>query len=273
MRIDAHQHFWQYDPVRDSWIDDTMQVIRRDFMPQDLQPLLEQHQLDGCVAVQADQSEAENTFLLDHAASFPFIKGVVGWVDLCAADIEEKLAYYTDHDKMKGFRHILQGEPQEFMLQSAFLNGISRLNKYNYTYDVLVYEYQLPAAYQLVAQFPDQPFVIDHIGKPKIGRSDMHAWKKQIHVIASCENVSCKISGMVTEADHDLTYETYQPYMETVTEAFGTDRIMYGSDWPVCLLAASYNQALAITEQYFSRFSKDEQALFYGGNAIRFYGL
>lgn len=273
MKIDAHQHFWQYDPVRDSWIDDTMQVIRRDFMPADLQPLLEQHQLDGCVAVQADQSDAESAFLLKNAAFYPFIKGVVGWVDLRAADIEMKLAAYSVHDKMKGFRHILQAEPQEFMRQPAFLNGISKLSSYNYTYDVLVYEHQLPAAYELVRQFPDQPFVIDHIAKPKIGKGDMIAWKKQIQAIASCDNVYCKISGMVTEADHDLAYEIYQPYMETVTEAFGIKRIMYGSDWPVCLLAASYAEAIAITEQYFSSFSKDEQALFYGGNAVAFYQL
>ncbi len=274
LRIDAHQHFWQYDPVRDSWIDDTMTAIRKDFMPEDLQPLLQQHQLNGCVVVQSDQSEDENTFQLANAAVNDFIKGVVGWVDLCSGSVKERLQYYSRFEKMKGFRHILQGEAAEFMLQDSFKHGISLLQKYGFTYDILIYAHQLQHAAQLVAAFPDQPFVIDHIAKPAIKDGEITNWEKGIRAIAKHENVYCKISGMVTEADwKNWNEQSFKPYMDIIVEAFGAERIMYGSDWPVCLLAADYATNFDIVQQYFSTFSAAEQASFFGENAAKFYQL
>ncbi len=274
LRIDAHQHFWQYDPVRDSWIDDTMTVIRKDFMPEDLQPLLQQHQLNGCVVVQSDQSEDENTFQLANAAANDFIKGVVGWVDLCSDSVKERLQYYSRFEKMKGFRHILQGEAAEFILQDNFKHGISLLRQYGFTYDILVYAHQLRHAAQLVAAFPDQPFVIDHIAKPAIKDGEIISWEKGIRTIAKHENVYCKISGMVTEADwKNWNEQSFKPYMDIIVEAFGVERIMYGSDWPVCLLAADYATNIDIVQQYFSTFSAAEQVSFFGENAAKFYQL
>jgi L-fuconolactonase len=274
LRIDAHQHFWQYEPVRDSWIDDTMTAIRKDFMPEDLQPLLQQHQLNGCVVVQSDQSEDENTFQLANAAANDFIKGVVGWVDLCSDSVEASLRYYSRFEKMKGFRHILQGEAAEFMLQDNFKHGISLLRQYGFTYDILIYAHQLQHAAQLVAAFPDQMFVIDHIAKPAIRDGETTNWEKGIRAIAKYGNVHCKISGMVTEADwKNWNEQSFKPYMDIIVEVFGVERIMYGSDWPVCLLAADYAANIGIVQQYFSTFSAAEQALFFGGNAAKFYQL
>jgi L-fuconolactonase len=274
-RIDSHQHFWKFDPVRDSWINDDMKTIQRDFLPEDLQPLLKQNGFDGCVAVQSDQSEAENHFHFQNAEKFDFIKGIVGWVDLQSPMVEERLQYYTQFKKIKGFRHVLQGEPQrDLMLQPAFMNGISLLEKYNFTYDILIFKDQLQYIPKFVSFFPDQPFVIDHIAKPDIKSGEVDQWKSDIKQAAQFENVYCKISGMVTEADwKNWKNEDFKPYMDAVVEAFGTSRIMFGSDWPVCLVAASYKNMLSIVEDYFFSFSKDEQEKFFGLNAIRFYSL
>lgn len=274
-RIDSHQHFWKFDPVRDSWINDNMKVIQKDFLPEDLQPLLKQNGFDGCVAVQSGQTEGENHFHFQNAEKFDFIKGIVGWVDIQSKTVEERFRYYTPFKKIKGFRHVLQGEPQrDLMLQPAFMNGISLLNKYNFTYDILIFKDQLQHIPKFVSAFPDQPFVIDHIAKPDIKKGEIDEWKKDIRKVAQFENVCCKISGMVTEADwKNRTKEDFKPYMDVVVEAFGTNRVMFGSDWPVCLIAASYNEMLSIVEDYFSSFSKEEQEKFFGLNAIRFYDL
>ncbi len=275
MKIDAHQHFWKFDPVRDSWINDEMSVIQRDFLPHDLYPLLAQHNIDGCVTVQSDQSENENVFQLSNADKYDFIKGVVGWVDLQANNIEERLEYYSQFKKLKGFRHVLQGEPQrDFMLRPAFMYGISLLQKYGFTYDILIFPYQLQYSYQFITAFPDQLFVIDHIAKPYIKDNKMDEWKKDMFKIASCENVYCKISGMVTEANWKTwKKDHFTPYLDVVTEAFGTNRIMFGSDWPVCHLAASYEQIMDIVECYFSSCSENEKAMIFGKNAVNFYKL
>lgn len=275
-KIDAHQHFWKFDPVRDSWIHDEMKVIQRDFLPGDLQPILQQNGFDGCVAVQSDQSEAENHFHFQNAEKFDFIKGIVGWVDLQSPTIEERLQYYTRFKKIKGFRHVLQGEPQrDLMLQPAFMNGISLLKKYNFTYDILIFKDQLQYIPKFVSVFPDQPFIIDHIAKPDIKKGDIDQWRNDIQQLSRFENLYCKISGMVTEADwKNWKKEDFRSYLDIVVEAFGIDRIMFGSDWPVCLVAAaSYNEMLGIVEDYFSPFSKEEQEKFFGLNAIRFYNL
>lgn len=273
--IDAHQHFWKFDPVRDNWINEEMRVIQRDFLPQDLYPILQANGLEGCVTVQSDQSEAENDFQLANSDQHDFIKGVVGWVDLQAENIEERLAYYSGFTKLKGFRHVLQGEAQrDFMLRPAFMNGISFLSKYNFTYDILIFPDQLAFTKKFVAAFPDQKFVIDHIAKPYIKDKKIDEWKKDISAVAQFENVCCKVSGMVTEADwKGWQKEDFRPYLDAVVEAFGTKRLMYGSDWPVCLVAAPYENMLGIVQDYFSSFSVDEQRSFLGETARQFYNV
>ncbi|MCH5597599.1 amidohydrolase family protein [Niabella ginsengisoli] len=273
--IDAHQHFWVFDPVRDSWIDDSMKVIQRDFLPKNLKPVLDDNGIDGCVVVQSDQTETENLFQLTNAMQHDFVKGVVGWVDLRAKNIEDKLSHYSYYKKMKGFRHVLQGEKDRaLMLKKNFMKGISLLEKYKFTYDILIFPDQLKYAKQLVEAFPNQKFVIDHIAKPYIKDGKIDGWKQDIQAIATLPNVSCKISGMVTEADWKKWKPAdFTPYLDTVVEAFGTKRIMYGSDWPVCLVAASYKKMKSIVDHYFATFSETEKNAFYGGNAIKFYKL
>jgi len=272
--IDSHQHFWQYDAVKHDWINDEMAVIRRDFLPADLLPVLQQNQVDGCVAVQADQTEAETDFLLQLSREHSFIKGVVGWVDLRADSIQDRLAYYAQFPAIKGFRHVLQGEAPAFMLQPSFVRGIAALQSFNFTYDILIFPQHLQAAIELVKQFPDQPFVIDHIAKPYIKAGFIDEWKKDIQSIAKYNNVHCKISGMVTEGDFTQWKKAdFAPYLEVVTAAFGVKRLLFGSDWPVCLSAASYEQMISIVREYFASFSADEQALLFGKNATEFYHL
>jgi L-fuconolactonase len=275
-RIDAHQHFWKFDPIRDGWIGPDMGIIQRDFLPADLQPILQETGIDGCVAVQADQSEEETDFLLDLAGRHDFIKGVVGWVNLQDTQVEDRLARYRRYPQLKGFRHVLQNErDRALMLQPAFRNGIALLRKFGYTYDILIYPDQLGYTREFVAGFPDQPFVIDHLAKPHIkDRIITEEWKDAIRAVGAYENVYCKISGLVTEADwKHWKPEHLRPYIDTVVEAFGTERILFGSDWPVCLVAASYQQVLQIVTDYFSTYSKDQQDAFFGGNALKFYNL
>jgi L-fuconolactonase len=277
LRIDAHQHFWKYDPVKYAWINDEMWVIRRDYSPADLLPLLQAAGMDGCITVQVNQTEEENKMLLAESAAHEFIKGVVGWVDLQHPEVEFRLEWYKEaFPKMKGFRHILQGErDRALMLKPAFRRGIGLLKKFGYTYDILIFPDQLGYTREFVAAFPDQPFIVDHIAKPYIkDRYITEEWKDAIRAVAACSNVLCKISGMVTEADwKHWKPEHFKPYLDTVVEAFGPRRIVYGSDWPVCLVAARYEQVFSIVEDYFAAFSADERAVFFGGNAARFYGL
>ncbi|MGY3212049.1 amidohydrolase family protein [Mucilaginibacter sp. HD30] len=274
-QIDSHQHFWKYDPIRDSWINDEMAVIQRDFFPEDLEPVLKNNAINGCVIVQSDQSEEENHFQLQNAAGYNFIKGVVGWVDLSSANVEQRLEYYSQFEKLKGFRHVLQGEPQrDFMLRPEFLNGISLLEKYGFTYDILVFPDQLKFVSEMVAKFPKQKFVLDHIGKPYIKDKIISDWDVDIAALGKFDNVFCKISGMVTENNwHTWTPEDFDPYMDVVVEAFGTDKIMFGSDWPVCKVAATYEEVYGIVKNYFSGYSESEKAKVFGENAIKFYSL
>jgi L-fuconolactonase len=275
-RIDAHQHFWKFDPVRDNWINSDMSVIARDFLPNDLLPLLQGNNIDGTVLVQTCHTDEDNRFMLELADQHAFIKGVVGWVNLQSIRVEDKLKYYHGRfPKMKGFRHVLQADPDDqLMLRDSFKNGISLLNKYNFTYDILIYPKHLKYAAQLVAEFPDQKFVVDHLAKPHIKTREIDSWKRDIEALSKNPNVYCKVSGMLTEADwYSWKTEDFIPYLDTVFNAFSTDRVMYGSDWPVCKLAGGYNRALEILQIYTSRFSEKEQAQFYGGNAIEFYNL
>lgn len=275
MTIDSHQHFWTFDPIRDSWITDDMSVIQRNFYPDDLKPILIQNGIDGCVAVQADQSLAETAFLLDIAAKNDFVKGVVGWIDLQADDIEEQLSELNSVKKLAGFRHVLQAEPDvEYMLRPNFLRGIAKLQKYGFTYDILIFPKHLTTAQKLVAQFPDQPFVLDHIAKPYIKAGLIDEWKRDIQSLAKFENLQCKVSGIITEADwKNWTYKQIKPYLDVVFEAFGIDRIMFGSDWPVCLVAGDYAQVKGIVETYTEDFSDSEKNKVFGENATKFYSI
>lgn len=273
--IDSHQHFWKFDPVRDAWITEEMGAIRRDFLPEELGPILNAHNIDGCVAVQADQSAAENDFLLLLAAEHDWIKGVVGWVDFQSPDIRDQLAHYAGFKKLKGFRHILQGETQrDFMLRPAFLNGIRALSDFGFSYDILIFPDQLGFAETFVRKFPDQRFVIDHLAKPYIRDKKLDPWRRDMQRLAAFDNVSCKVSGMVTEANwQSWKKEDFTPYLDVVVSAFGTDRLLFGSDWPVCLVAASYTEMLGIVTDYFSSLGENERNNIFGGNAIKFYNL
>ncbi|MBS7564882.1 amidohydrolase family protein [Mucilaginibacter sp. Bleaf8] len=274
-KIDSHQHFWQFDPVRDSWITGEMSAIRRDCLPADLWPLLQHHDIQGCIAVQSDQSEKDNEFLLGLAADNDFIKGIVGWVDLQAADVEDRLIHYRQFEKIKGFRHVLQGEPQrDLMLTDAFKHGIGLLGKYDFTYDVLIFADQLKYTAELIAQYPNQVFIIDHIAKPDIKQQHIDDWKRDIQTVAQFPNVSCKVSGMVTEADWNGWNERdFEPYLDVVFEAFGTNRVLYGSDWPVCQVAGGYDRMIDIVKNYSAQLSAHEQTLFWGDNAARLYQI
>lgn len=275
MKIDSHQHFWIFDPVRDSWIDEPMAAIQRDFMPADLKPVLDQNGIDGCIAVQADQSEQQTEFLLGLAEANDFIKGVVGWVDLQAQNIGERLSYFSQFKKIKGFRHVLQGETDRaLMLSPQFTKGISALKHHDFTYDILIFPDQLGYTYQFVKTFGGHRFVIDHIAKPDIKNKSIEKWANGIKAIGKHENVWCKVSGMVTEADwQNWTPGDFEPYLDVVFEAFGTNRVMFGSDWPVCNVAGGYERMLSIVKNYTSKLSADEQARFWGHNAIEFYKL
>lgn len=274
MRIDTHQHFWKFDPQRDAWITDEMAVIKHDFLPEDLQPLLRQEQFDGCIAVQADTSEKQTQFLLDLAAKYPFIKGVVGWLDLCSDVIDERLQYFSEHTKLKGLRHIVQAEPDGFMLRDDFQRGISALEKYNLTYDILIFPHQLEEAVKLVETFPKQKFILDHGAKPYIKDGKIKLWKDQMESLARFENVACKVSGLTTEADWEQWDNVaMEPYLDVIFNAFGTTRTLFGSDWPVSLLAGSYGETVALVEDYISKFSKMEQQQIMGWNARNWYHL
>jgi len=274
MIIDSHQHFWNYDAVRDAWIDDHMQVLKRDFLPKDYDPILQEHQIAGCIAVQADQSEEETLFLLDCATKHPFIKGVVGWVDLCASNVAERLEYFAQNPLFKGVRHIVQAEDDDYLLRKTVQNGIACLSQFNLTFDLLIYPRQLPAAIALVAQFPQQKFILNHIAKPHISAPLSENWTTQISLLAQNLNVYCKLSGMVTETtNYQFEEAQFRPYLDVVFQCFGAQRLLFGSDWPVCLLAADYRGVLEIVKNYFEEYPKDIKEQIMGLNAIKIYNL
>jgi len=275
MNIDSHQHFWRYDPHRDAWITEEMSVLKRDFLPEDLLPQLHANKVEGSIAVQAAQSEAETRFLLELAGQFYEIKGVVGWVDLCAPNLPERLEYFSHFDKLCGFRHVVQAEPDDrFMLRPDFLTGIRQLQQFEFTYDILIYPHQLPAAIELVERFPQQLFVLDHLAKPLIRSGVISPWAQQIGLLAANPNVYCKVSGLITEGDWENWRATdFKPYFDVVFNAFGTDRLMFGSDWPVCLLAGDYRGVKQLLASYLDDFTVEQRDKIFGGNAAKFYGL
>jgi L-fuconolactonase len=274
LKIDAHQHFWRYNAQRDRWITDAMHAIRRDFLPEDLEPTLAANHIDGCVAVQADQSEEETRFLLDLASRHAFIKGVVGWVDLQSARLEQTLEGLAADARLRGVRHVAQAEADDFLARDAVVRGIGCLGRFGLTYDILVVARQLPAALTLTSRLPDQRFVLDHLAKPGVRAGALEPWATVMQELARRPNVFCKLSGLVTEADWiGWRPEHLRPYLDVAFDAFGPDRVMFGSDWPVCLLAASYERVLGVIADYAAALSPSEREKLLGGNAMRFYGL
>ena len=274
MRLDSHQHFWSYDAQQYPWIPEGS-ALQRDWLPNDLAPLLARAGLDGCVAVQARQTVEESRWLTTLADHAPIIKGVVGWVDLRSDRVEEQLAELSKHPKFVGVRHVVQDEPDElFMVRREFLRGIAKLKQFNLTYDILIFPRQLFAAIDLARSFPDQPFVLDHIAKPSVKEGSLSPWRELIRELARSPHVFCKVSGMITEADRaNWKPSDFKPYLDVVFEAFGEERLMFGSDWPVCLLAGSYERVFALVDDYTCQLNREARAKFFGGNAARFYGV
>jgi L-fuconolactonase len=271
--IDTHVHFWKYDKKRDSWMDN-MKILQQDYLPNQLEQTLKRNEVSGCVAVQADQSELETHFLVELAKTHPIIKGVVGWVDLQAENVEERLEYFSQYPVIKGYRHVVQGEPLDFLLRPQFQKGVRALQKYSYTYDILIYHHQLKPALEFVARFPDQKFIIDHCAKPDIKNKNINEWKKDMQAMAAFPNVYCKLSGLFTEAKwKEWSAADFYPYFDVVFEAFGVNRLVFGSDWPVILVSGIYVQWKSLLEKYMENLVPDYQEQVFALNAIQFYNL
>jgi L-fuconolactonase len=275
MKIDAHQHFWKYNHREYSWISDGMEVLKKDFLPSDLLPELKRLKFDGSIAIQARQTPEESRWLLEQAAKFDFIKGVVGWVDLCSSEVDDQLAEFAGQPKFIGVRHVLQDEQYDrYMLQEDFMRGISLLKNYNLAYDLLILPRHLPYAISFVKEFPDQRFVLDHIAKPLIKEKILSPWKEGIQELAIHPNVYCKLSGMVTEGSWEgLRREDFEPYLDVIFSSFGPSRLMIGSDWPVCTLASGYRETMQIVVDYIEAMDQREREMIMGGNAERIYML
>lgn len=279
MKIDSHQHFWTYSAEDYPWIGAGMERLARDYLPADLEAVARPEGIAGSVAVQARQSLAESHWLLDLATRHPFIRGVVGWVDLRSDRVGDELAPLAAEEKFVGVRHVVQDEPDpRFLLGAAFVRGIQQLHQFGLTYDLLLYPSQLAAAVELVGQLPEQPFVLDHLAKPglkpPINAGDRDQWRRDIEALARQRNVCCKLSGLVTEA----AWRQWQPadfrsVLDVALHAFGPERLMFGSDWPVCLLSGDYAEVAGIMREFIAPLSPAEQDQIWGGTAIRFYGL
>lgn len=275
MRIDSHHHFWKYDPKEYSWIDESKRVIRRDFLPADLKKEIDQVKIEGVVSVQARQTMEETNWLLGFAAAYPFIRGVVGWAPLADHKIASILEPLAAEPKLKAIRHVIQDEPDhDFILGSDFNAGVQVLQHYRLVYDILIYERHLPQAIRFVDRHPNQVFVLDHIAKPRIKDHALSPWRENIAELAKRENVYCKISGMVTEADYQRwTPEDLEPYFDTVLTVFGPRRLMFGSDWPVCLVATSYSRWFKLVATQIGKLSQPEQDRILGETATVAYNL
>ncbi len=276
MRIDTHQHFWRYNSDEYGWIDDSMSSLRRDFLPGESKTELRRAGFDASIAVQTRQTLEETRWLLQLAEAEPAaIIGVIGWVDLRSADVRSQLAEFAGNPKLLGIRHIVQSEVDErFLLNPDFLQGIASLKEFGLTYDILIYPQHLPAAAEFVQKFPDQRFVLDHLAKPPIRKQQLQPWKSGISALAKFNNVFCKLSGLVTEADwRTWKPEHIAPYLDVAFETFGPDRLMIGSDWPVCTVAGSFSQVMDLVQDYLIQFSGDVRQAILGGNAERFWNL
>ena len=274
MIIDAHHHFWNYDPQEYDWITEEMRVIRKSFLPLNLKEEISSSGVDGVITVQARQSAEETEWLLKLAAENDFIKGVTGWIPLADTNAEKVLERFSLHPHLKAIRHVLQGESNEYMLRRDFNKGVDLLGKFNLAYEILIIENQLKHSIRFADLHPDQVLILDHIAKPKIREGIISPWKEDIRELSKRPNVFCKISGMVTEADSlSWTGQQLQPYFEEVLNSFGPARLLFGSDWPVCLVACSYNQWISTVRSFISKLSPGEQAAIMGENAIRVYRL
>ena len=275
MRIDAHQHFWRYKAEDYPWIDDSMSSLRRDFLPEDLKPELARSGFNGSIAVQACHTLDETRWLLGLADREASIVGVIGWVDLRSADAKSQLSELARNPKLLGIRHVVQAEPDDrFLLQPDFLRGVDTLSEFGLTYDILIYTRHLPVAAEFVSRFPKQRFVLDHLAKPLIKSRQLKPWEFDIRALAKFNNVMCKLSGLVTEADwRNWKREDFAPYLDVAFEAFGPDRLMIGSDWPVCTVAASYERVMDLVIHYLEKFPTAVREAVLGGNAERFWNL
>ncbi|MFO2462802.1 amidohydrolase family protein [Pseudomonas sp. 15FMM2] len=276
LRLDAHQHFWRYDAASYPWITAGMDCLRRDFQPDDLQPLLDASGFDGCIAVQARTCESETDQLLALAERYPWIRAVVGWVDLCSSDLEQSLERWTQASVLRGFRHQIQDEssPAEFMQNPAFGRGLASLQRQGLVYEVLIKSPDLGAATALCQQHDRHAMVLDHLGKPDVQTNDLKAWAKQLAPLAALPHVSCKLSGLITQA-HWQGWSDAQlaPYLHTALELFGPERLMFGSDWPVCLLAGVYADTCTLLDGALQGLSASEQAAIWGANACALYRI
>ncbi|MEX2304387.1 MAG: amidohydrolase family protein [Bryobacterales bacterium] len=275
MTIDSHHHFWKYGTAEYGWIDDAMKVIRRDFLPADLEKEIRAAGIDGVVSVQARQTLEENRFLLDFARQHDFIKGVVGWVPLIDGGVQGVLEEFAAQPKAKAVRHVLQGEADDrYMLRADFNRGIALLKDLGLVYDILIFERHLPQTLQFVDRHPDQVFVLDHIAKPRIKDGYLSPWQTNIVQLAHRPNVYCKLSGMVTEADYqNWTEQELGPYIDTVISAFGPKRVMFGSDWPVCLVACPYGRWVEVVKKRIAELTQAEQQRILGETAVEAYKL
>ncbi len=275
MIIDSHHHFWNYTDKDYGWIDDSMSRIRRDFLPLDLKKTINESGVDGVISVQARQSLEETDWLLKMSDENDFILGVTGWLPLIDDCIETLIEQYASHEKLKAVRHVIHDEEDDsFILRKDFNRGIKKLLQHNLVYEILIFEKHLAQTISFVDQHPEQIFVLDHIGKPKIKESILSPWRENVTELAKRENVFCKMSGMVTEADFNLwTPAQLQPYADVVLDSFGAERVMFGSDWPVCLVASEYDQWLNTVKDFTKQLSENERKLILGGNAKRVYGV
>jgi L-fuconolactonase len=275
MIIDSHHHLWNYQQEEYGWMDDSMEILKRNYGPGDLEPELKSTGVTATVVVQARQSLEETKFLLDLADEHSFIRGVVGWMDLCSPLLEEQLESYATHPKLVGVRHVIHDEPDDdFMLGEEFIQGISKLQTYGLSYDLLLFPKHLERAAELLKMFPDQRFVLDHLGKPPIRSGELKSWKKDLEKLAVLPNLWCKLSGMVTEAN-PLSWERddFLPYMDVVLDSFGADRVMLGSDWPVCMLGGTYREVMEIPLEFISKLDASEKENIQYQSAIDCYQL
>ncbi len=275
MKIDSHHHFWKYNEKEYGWMDERMARIRRDFLPADLKREIDRAGIDGVVSVQARQTVEETRFLLALAERREFIKGVVGWVPLIDPNVREAMAEFSAQEKLKGYRHVLHDERDDrYMMRDDFNSGVKAVTEAGLIYDILIFEKHLPQTIEFVDRHPRQVFVVDHIAKPRIRDGYLSPWQSRINELARRENVYCKISGLATEADwQNWTEAELKPYLDTVVEAFGPKRLMFGSDWPVCLLAVEYDRWSRIITEYVASLTAAEQSRILGGTAVEAYKL
>jgi len=275
LKIDAHQHFWNYSAADYPWIGAGMERLARDYTPADLAASAAPEGVAGSVAVQARQSREETNWLLSLAAENPFIRGVVGWVDLRSGRVGEELAACAGREKFVGVRHVVQDEPDpRFLVGDDFVRGVRSLHQFGLAYDLLIYPHQLPAAIELVGLLPDQAFILDHLAKPRIKAAELADWRRDIEALAAHRNVACKLSGLVTEAVwRQWKRPDFTPYVDVAVAAFGPERLMFGSDWPVCLLSAEYAEVVAMIDECITTLTPSERSLIWGDTARRVYRL